>query len=79
MDGLEAAFASVEAGSPLVRTCERLTGAPSHSMLCSLRSGRHFIIFRERADEIAILTIIHDASDVAAHLRDVLTEQKEDT
>ncbi|MGR3435534.1 MAG: type II toxin-antitoxin system RelE/ParE family toxin [Shimia sp.] len=77
MDGFATALARIGEDTIASRTCDRLTGLARHGALRSVRSGRHLIVYRRFEDEIAVLTILHDASDITRHLGALLPSMKD--
>ena len=67
-DDLIARFEAIAAGSAPNRSCRALVGPSVDADLRVARSGQHFIVFVENADEVIIVDLVHARSDLPAKL-----------
>ena len=58
---------------PRGRSCAALfqsaAGEPAFAELCYYREGSHYLIYRERADMLMVVDMLHVSMDVERHLR----------
>jgi toxin ParE1/3/4 len=67
-DDLIARFEAIAAGSVPSRSSRALAGPSVDATLLFARSGQHFIVFLENADEVIIVDLVHARSDLPAKL-----------
>jgi toxin ParE1/3/4 len=70
-DDLIARFEAIAAGSATRQSCRALVGPSVDADLLFARSGQHFIVFLEDADEGIIVDLVHARSDLPAKLADL--------
>lgn len=79
MDNLRSAIALLRDPDPIRQplACSRLTGQPRHGALALVRSGRHLIVYHETSEEIAVIAVLHSASDIVGRLDTLLNQMKD--
>lgn len=64
---------SLVAPSAIERHCKGLLPSATDD-ISYVRAGMHFVVFRRRENEVAILDLLHVRSDLAARLEALATE-----
>ena len=74
-EDLVAACRSIAAGTAPSQDCRRLIDPDLPEDLRFARSGQHFVIFIEDAEQVIIIDFLHGRSDLPRRLANVLVER----